>query len=429
MNIDILTSRLGRSCIPFLAVLTVGLAASEVSSAKSAQNSLTLVDATQRTLNDNPQLHVFRWRSEALRASRQTANLRPAYQVALEAENMMGSGEYSGTDRAELTVSLSSVIELGDKRQSRVAVAESRAALAHAEEKANALGTLSQVTQSFIAALALQEKLSVAKDATELAATTYQLIDQRADQGATTEAERLRADATLKMARLKQDALAAQLQARKLTLATLWGDEHVNFGALEGDLFRFETADDLASLYRRVSSSPEIRILASEARLREAEVSLARSQSDNNVRWSLGVKRFDESGDSALTAGISVPLFSGKRNRGNIESARAKSEAARFQQESALLRVRARLFEAWQTYQQSSAAAKQMRSDVLPTLEKALEQTRRGYQRGRYGYIEWVTAQRELLDARLAAIDAASTALLNQALIEQLTAQPLAGTR
>ena len=35
-------------------------------------------------------------------------------------------------------------------------------------------------------------------------------------------------------------------------------------------------------------------------------------------------------------------------------------------------------------------------------------------------------AQRELLDARLATIDAATTALLNQAMIEQLTAEPMA---
>jgi cobalt-zinc-cadmium efflux system outer membrane protein len=41
--------------------------------------------------------------------------------------------------------------------------------------------------------------------------------------------------------------------------------------------------------------------------------------------------------------------------------------------------------------------------------------------------VEWTAAQRELLSARQALVDAATTALLNQALIEQLTAQPLAG--
>ena len=71
-------------------------------------------------------------------------------------------------------------------------------------------------------------------------------------------------------------------------------------------------------------------------------------------------------------------------------------------------------------------AVEQIRVEVLPALDKALVQTRDAYQRGRYSYIDWIAAQKELLDARFALIDAASTALLNQALIEQLTAEPLA---
>jgi cobalt-zinc-cadmium efflux system outer membrane protein len=40
--------------------------------------------------------------------------------------------------------------------------------------------------------------------------------------------------------------------------------------------------------------------------------------------------------------------------------------------------------------------------------------------------VEWTAAQQDLLSAQLALVDAATTALFNQALIEQLTAQPLA---
>ncbi|HCN72275.1 MAG TPA: transporter, partial [Pusillimonas sp.] len=44
---------------------------------------------------------------------------------------------------------------------------------------------------------------------------------------------------------------------------------------------------------------------------------------------------------------------------------------------------------------------------------------------GRYSYLEWVSAQRDLLGAREAMVEAAAKALLNQVLIEELTAQPL----
>lgn len=397
-----------------------------VSAVPASQETLSLTEATQRTLMNNPELQVFRWRFQALEGMRQSADLAPAYELGLEAENIAGSGDFSGTDNAELTLSLSSIIELGGKRDSRVAVADSRYALAQAEREAKALDLLGLVTQRFIAALSLQDKLAVAADATQLAEQSYKLVSARVQQGAAPEAERLRAQAELKQAQIRQEALTAELNSRKFALASLWKGDQTDFGQVGGNLFRFEKVADFDALYRRVTASPALQLFASEERLRDAEVALARSQSTSNVRWSLGVRRFEDAGDSAVTAGISVPLFSGRRNKGEVQSALADREQVRYQRETALLALRARLFEAWQTYQQSAAAARQMRSDVLPGLEQALTQTRQAYERGRYSYVDWVTAQRELLDARLATIDAATTALLNQAMIEQLTAEPMA---
>ena len=92
-----------------------------------------------------------------------------------------------------------------------------------------------------------------------------------------------------------------------------------------------------------------------------------------------------------------------------------------------MLNLHSRLFDAYQQRQQSIAAVEQIRSQMLPNLSEALTQTREAYESGRYSYVEWMAAQRELLAAQRALVDAATTALLNQALIEQLTAQPLAG--
>lgn len=396
------------------------------SAASAAQEPLTLTEATQRALANNPELQVFQWRFQAIEGLRQNAELRPAYELGLEAENLAGSGDFAGVDSAELTLSLSSVIELGGKRGSRIAVADSRYALAQAEREAKALDLLGRVTQGFIAALALQEKLEVSKEATQLAEQSYQLVKNRVQRGAAPEAEQLRARALLKQAKIQQNALMAELASRKFALASLWKADRADFDRISGDLFKFDELSSFDALYERVAASPGIQVFASEERVRDAEVALARSQSTSNMRWSVGVRRYEDTGDSALTAGISVPLFSGRRNRGEVQSALAEREMVQYRREATLLAIRARLFEAWQTYQQSAAAAGQMRAEVLPALEKALTQTRQAYERGRYSYVDWVSAQRELLDARMTVIDAATTALLNQALIEQLTAEPLA---
>lgn len=397
--------------------------------AAGAQDALTLQEASRRVLQNNPELQVFQWRMQAADGVRQTANLRPGLELGIEAENILGSGEFSGTDRAEYTLSLSSLIELGGKRQSRIAAANSRYALAQIVREAQALDVLGQVTQRFIAALALHGKLLVSEEATLLAKASWQSVNQRVDRGAAPEVERLRAEASLTQAQLRQSALEAEFASQKVALATLWGAETTDFGTLTGDLYAFETAEAFDVLYQRVAESPAIQLFATEARLRDAELKLARSHSSSNVRWSVGIKQFDDTGDSALTAGLSVPLFSANRNRGNTQSALAEREMVDYRKQATMLKLRARLYEAWQTHQQSVVAVKQLRESVLPTLEKALTQTRQAYELGRYRYTDLVSVQRELLDARLAMIDAASTALLNQALIEQLTAQPLVAGR
>ncbi|WP_439135891.1 TolC family protein [Pseudomaricurvus sp.] len=393
---------------------------------EAIQRSITLEQALRKSLNNNPELQMFQWRFKALDGQQQSADLAPPLELGFEAENILGSDNYSGMDSAELTVSLSSVIELGGKRDSRLALADSRYVLAEAERQAQSLNLLGKVTQSFIVALTLQEKLQVAEDTTRLATDSHQLVGLRVQRGAAPEAERLRAKAAVTQARLKQAALEAQLRSQKLTLATLWGAERVMFERLSGDLSTFDASSGFEVLYQRALTSPAIEVLSREERVRDADVELARSQASANMQWSIGVRRFEETNDTALTAGLSVPLFSGRRKQGALKTALAEKAMVGERKRVSLLALRSRLFQAWQTHQQSVVAARQMRKEVLPLLERAMEQTREAYEQGRYRYRDWIAAQQELLNARLETIDAASFALLNQALIEQLTAQSLA---
>ena len=123
--------------------------------------------------------------------------------------------------------------------------------------------------------------------------------------------------------------------------------------------------------------------------------------------------------------GHSVPLFSDSRNQGRIQAAQAAREAVSLRRDGALLKLRARLYEAYQLHVQAVDAATTMQSEVIPDLERALGLTRDAYEQGRYSYIEWQSAQRELLTGQRNLVDAATRALLNQALIEQLTGESL----
>lgn len=402
------------ACLPLLA------------HAEPQSDALTLAEASRLTLQRNPELQVFQWRLQAVEARRESAAFHPAYEIAIEAENVLGSDEFSGTENAEWTLSLGSLIEMGGKRRARMALADSRYAVAQAEREARALDVLAEVTQTFVAALAVQEKQRLAAEAVQLAQTSLDLVSERVKRGAAPGAERLRAQAALTQTQLSERALAAELASHKLTLATLWGAEKAEFSHLAGKLYPTEQAPDFPVIFERAANSPALTVFASESRLRHAELALARSQSSVDIQWSLGVRRFEANGAAALTAGMSMPLSSTRRNRGEVQAALAEQQLTEADRDATLLDLRARLFAAWQTYQHSTAAAQQLRDEVMPALEQALQQTRQAYEQGRYSYAEWMAAQRELLEARLTLIDTAATALLTQALIEQLTAEPLA---
>lgn len=396
-----------------------------LSVAPAATAELSLQQAVELALTKNPTLEVYPLRLQAAAGKRQSAALTPAHTLELEAENIAGSGELSGTKNAEYTLSIGSIIELGGKRASRVALADTRYALANAEREAAAVDLIALVTKRFISVLTLQHLVSLAENAHALAKSTAAIVAERSSRGAAPEADKLRADADLAQAALRLQNLRSQLEAGKLGLAILWGDEQPRFNAVHGDLFKIVEAPPFGALYQQVSSSPILDILAAEQRMIEADLELIRSQSSADVAWRLGVRRNQASGNSSLTAGISVPLFSGRRNRGNLDAAYAENKQQAYRRDDAELQLRARLYDAWQTYRQSRASVETLRTKILPALEAAQQQTRQAYEQGRYRYTDWVAAQREYLDGRRNLIAAASAALQNQALIEQLTATPL----
>ncbi len=390
-----------------------------------AQSALSLPQAIQKALANNPQIQAYQWQFKSIEGQRQTAGLSPAYELGIEAENLLNIGNAPQAESTEVTVSISSVIELGGKREARIQVANSRYALAEAEKKLKSLDLIGEVTDRYIEVLSLQEKTKVAEQAIELAKTTLSLAKARVDRGAAPKAELYRAQSSLAQAKILRDEYQGRLASSRLALATLWRAEQANFGPASADLFSFETSPDFESLYQRVTDSPNVQIYAGEERLKAAELEVAQSQTTSNLSWSLGVKHIDETGDSAITAGVSMPLFSGKRNQGELRSARAGLEMVEYSKASTLLQLRSLLFKAWSANRQSVSAANTIKSEVLPDLEEALLLTQQAYESGRYSYLDWTTAQKDLLEARMTLIDTAKRALLSQSLIEQLTATSL----
>jgi len=112
-------------------------------------------------LRQHPDLQRYQSLILATEADRTLANLTPAYHVGVEAENLLGSGDASGISDAELTVSLSSVFEMGGKRDARVSLVDANLSLLQSERYVASLKLLSELTRHYVKTLAAKERLTL----------------------------------------------------------------------------------------------------------------------------------------------------------------------------------------------------------------------------------------------------------------------------
>jgi cobalt-zinc-cadmium efflux system outer membrane protein len=414
-----------RAVAACMALFVAGGALVQPLAGEATSRELTLASAIDLALTRNLDLIASRYELTAAQGRLTQASLRFNPEFAVELENFAGTDERGGIDALETTLSLSQVIELGDKRDLRVGVAESDRDLILLEQRARELDVLAEVARRFIAVAAAQERLRYAQEAANLAQQTLDAIAQRVQAARSPVAEESRARIALTRAMLEQQQAGSELRSARYSLASLWGDSEPSFSAANADLFRAEPNEPFEAFFGRLERSPEFLAFASAARLRDAELRLAQAQARPNIAVALGLRRFEETDDLALVAGFSMPLMIRNRNQGEIFEARARVAQSEAERRAALNGVRATLFSLYQEMVTARARADILRRDAIPQADIALQQTQAGYDVGRFSFLELVTAQQELLELRGASIDAATDYHLFRGELERLTSEPL----
>lgn len=388
--------------------------------------ALTLPQAIAATLARNPELQLAAYGLRAADARVTQAGLRPNPELGLDLENFAGSGALSGTDALETTLSLSQVIELGGQRARRVDVARRVRDTLDIERTARQLDVLAEVTRRFIRVVADQEQAALARQAADLSDTTLAAITTRVSAARSPEAEGSRAGIAATRARIERQRAELTLQGSRRQLAAMWGSTEAGFETAQADLYALSPVEDFQTLVERLKRNPDFLRFAAESRLRDAETRLAQAQAKPNLLVGMGLRRLEESGDTALVAEFSLPLPVSDRRRGAIREARIRRDQVEAEEQSAFIRAQATLFELYQQLLQSRWAAAALRTDALTQAQDALAQIDSGYARGRFSYLELAAAQQELIDVQRAAITAAAEYHQMKAEIERLTGEPLA---
>jgi len=389
------------------------------------EQKLTLKTAIKNTLEHNPSLKVFKFKQQILNGKKQVQSLKPGYELGFDIDNFAGTGELKAIDNAELNISISSVIEMGDKLDARINTLNQQSNIIKVEQKIKALDLISEVTQRYIHVLAAQARIDLTNEAILLAKNILDEVEKLSKAGITPTAEVKLAMAALGNAKLAASSEQQKLEIAKLNLSIMWNVTTPRFTHVAGQLYQFSADIPFNHLLNKVKHNPAITLFASEKRLKESQLRLAQTQSSADIKWSIGVKRIQGINDTALTAGFSMPLFISKRNQGNITSADAAINEVEVQKENILLQLHGQLFQAYSNRNQSIYKVNNLKNTIIPVLESALSETKTLYQSGRYSYLDYLSAKQELLSAQSTLINSALSALLFGAQIEQLIAEPL----
>lgn len=386
---------------------------------------LTLQDAIKATLQHNPQLASYEFRMKALAGEKQNAGLKPQLQISTQLENVAGTGEFTGVKTGELTLALSSVLELGGQRDARLGVVTARQQQLESSQRVLTLDVLTQVTRQFIKLAELQEQAVLLQQTHQLTKNSVNSLTKQVQAGRTPEAELWRAKAALARSAIEVQKAEKAFTSERVLLSAFWANTQPEFIQIQADLFNFPSLAPLPTLIAQLDNNPDIVALGDEINLRKAEIRQAQTERKPKLEWNAGVRRLQVSDDSALVVGMSVPLGSNERASGAIATANANQKNAELQQDNTRIQLHAQLIQLYENYQQALSEVNALRTDVLPPLQQAMRATTEAFEQGRYSYLEISLAQRELLDAQISLITAAAYVHTLNTDIERLTASSL----
>ncbi len=405
-----------------LALLAMGGLRAETppSTSREPHGPLTLASAVALSLSTNPALAAFNYELRATEARRIRAGYRPNPAIGLEVENLPGSGSRSGADATETTLSLSQVIELGGKRSRRVAEARLSGDLAAWDYEMRRLDVLAETTRRFIEVVAAQERLTLAAEVTDLAQTELNAVAERVKAARTSIVEQKKAEIAVARAKLDRDRAGHELQAARKSLAASWGNETPAFTSARAAFFDTRRTEAFGSLMARIGSNPDLARFATEVRLRESQLALARTGAVPDVTVSAGVRQFADANEWAGVFGVSVPLPFFDRGQADVYEAlqmQGKTEALG---RAIRVALAVQLFSAYQRQLQSVSELGTMAKEILPAAKEVLTETEEGYRLGRFSYLELADARRSLIELRRQNIETALIYHTSHAEIDRL---------
>lgn len=384
-----------KKSIPKPGVLTGTLAAVLFLCVSGFAESLDMATIFENIDTRNPELRAAGSDVEVAESEIDQAKLYPNPELEVGTANF---------GKAEAEVMLSQPLELGGKRQSRVAAAELRNREAVMRLEATRLRLHAEALRRAYALMAINSRIAVVDTMLSLAVADKQGIDRRIEAGAAMELDGIRSQIGIAEIQMQREALREQKGAVGNHLAALWGDSLMT-AELSDTLPGIPPAVLVYSVLQELPEHPEAQLATIKVRLREAELSQAKAEVFPEAALQGGYLRNNEVGENAALFGFSIglPLFN--RNQGTISAQKNMVNAAQEEQNAQTLAMHSDIRALVSELTTIRSKLSTLEQQIIPQLAKVHTSLKDYYSRGLVSILEVLQSRSKLVEKELETVD------------------------
>jgi len=255
-------------------------------------------------------------------------------------------------------------------------------------------------------ALAAQEVQTILQRLRKLAERSLTIAERQKEGKLASKADVLQARVQLKSVELLEREAAARYEAAWKQLETVTGCPGLQTLPLSGGLPEdFPELDWDSSYQRLMQESPLIQAAKARSQHFQGQYSLEVANRVPNLNVQVVADRDSNQKVSSVSTLLSMPIPVRNRNQGNIQRAAAETREAAAEISRTELALRDQLAETFKRYQSAKAGIEVLHVDVIPDAEEVLKLTITSYEAGEVGFLNVLTAQKTLVESRIAYIE------------------------
>ncbi|WP_404486737.1 TolC family protein [Pseudomonas sp. HT11] len=381
----------------------LGAAALWVAAGAAQAQTLTLDAALQAAFANNPDLAAAQWDIDIAQGGRQQAGLIPNPVASWDAED-------TRRNTRTTTLKLSQTLELGGKRGARIDVATRAqdAAALTLEQRRN--GLRADVIDSYYSALRAQQRLDLAQRSMALAERGLVVAKGRVTAGKSSPVETTRAQVQVSQIRLELNRAQIGLSDAYRRLAASTGSATPDFLDVAAQSQSAPPLPAAAQLLARLEQTTELRLADLHIIQSEASVGLEKAQRIPDLDVSIGSQYDASVRERVNLVGVSMPIPLFNRNQGNVLAASRRADQARDLRNAVELRLRTETRQALDLWQTADTEVRAFNQHILPAAQSAVDSATRGFEMGKFNFLDVLDAQRTLIAARTQYLVAAAQA-------------------